>query len=191
MRDSSLKPPSSAGSTNSYTRPVGEFASWSNVSSVYVEDGASAFTDLDNPNVKITMVRLVKNTGGSPLPADFSSENKAGNEYLTASYESYTFGDETSLWGETWTPAIINNNSLFGVAVELFDDVIKYSTILYARGYNFNIPSYAKIEGIKTRIVANTTSTVGRIDFIEVEVFYSYIQTTGLQSVKGINFLIW
>lgn len=97
-------------------------------------------------NIKDKYVNIVK------ADASLGSENKAlGTTWpSTDTYSSY--GSNSDLWSETWTPANINDTD-FGVVVSAYDTLRTTAThYLKASNFGFSIPVGSTIIGIKVEI---------------------------------------
>lgn len=151
----------------------GPFYIWGTPTNILLDDGNyTQLSGLLTPGMfSDTVAKLIKANG------DYATENKAIYTPWPASWSEVIYGDETSLWGETWTPADINDPD-FGFGISCNDGNENTSNVLRASNFGFNIPLTATITGIKVGVdkynyvTTKPTNSIARIDFIRITVYY-------------------
>ena len=136
-------------------------------------------TDLDlsysssaHPRVQdVWRVVQLTTTGSSPVGDNLTDETVLDSG---VPYEKI-FGGESSLWGLSLSPSIINSSS-FGCAF-VFSNSEAWADWLAGNNYGFSIPENSIIQGVKAGItyyMANSrVATNIYIDTIGLEVFYT------------------
>jgi len=145
----------------------------------------------DAPLVKIQdkYVKIIKADGSLGT----TNKAKIGENWPTEdTYVSY--GGSDDLWGESWTPADINNVN-FGVVlaertIDTTDsDIYNSSYYLNATNFGFSIPGDSTIEGIIVEIEKKGTisDNVGTayVDHIRITVYYADTTPPTISSIES------
>lgn len=147
---------------------------WTNVSNILADEGSYATYQMagDVTWQYDNTAKLIKADG------TYATENKALAGAWASSWTVYDYGGDGSLWGETWTPADINDAD-FGFALSgcVFD--YGCSQTLKATNFGFNIPTTATITGIKVQVEkygygkVSPASCSGRLDYVKITIYYN------------------
>lgn len=158
--------------TTGYTNPgtvtqSGGTFSWSNLSNAAAADDAHTEVQHNGPSrVRDSLVRLRKNGATT-------GDNKAFYQWESGSSdETNTYGGASDLWGESWTPADINDAD-FGLAFSVTDDGDSQAE-LYVANFGFAIPTSATILGITVQIEGHNGTSAAHfgVDNIRINVAY-------------------
>lgn len=153
---------------------------WSNPSNAAASDNAYATVttgdiDFSYPTRRDARVRLVKADG------TVGSTDKALGTNLGSSDAVREYGDDDDLWGETLTPADINDADFGFVVAYYYENPNDAANTRYlkATGFSFAVPADATILGIKAKVEAKAVivATIGytltiSVDSMAIEVFY-------------------
>ncbi len=152
----------------------GSFA-WTNPNNIKIDDGTQAYT-LPTPPSTIfndSVVSIIKADGS------IGSTNYAKVPAWPSSWAVSIYGDSANKWGETWTPADINNSN-FGLALSVINSELSVSNTLKATNFGFSIPDTATIDGIIVYIENRNRTTTrapiasyAEVDVIHIEVYYT------------------
>ena len=162
------------------------WSTWINPSNAKVEDSSfasnSTLTFLGT-DIADASARIVKSDGA------YGTTNKSieGSWSVTNAYVSY--GGSADLWGETWTPADINNSN-FGFALNVAASGYKTSNYLLATNFGFAIPAGATINGILVEVKKYQSGGDAFVDHIRITVYYTETNAgtiTGVQSIQGVQ----
>ncbi|MCP6727614.1 MAG: hypothetical protein KJI69_06405 [Patescibacteria group bacterium] len=115
-------------------------------------------------NVKENSIKIVK--GGV-----ITGEDKSTGTSIPVTETTFSYGNSTDLWDETWVPSDINNVN-FGVVFSSIND-FGTSHYLKATNFGFSIPTEATIKGILVEIELIQISFKTNIDHIRITVHYS------------------
>jgi hypothetical protein len=154
---------------------------WSNPNNAMAADGLFATALIQNTIIDYgalyNFVRIVKSDG------TYGSQNKttfASFPSPTATYDSY--GSSGDLWGETWTPADINDTD-FGagfvasIAKNQNGSDTPETHYLKATNFGFAIPTGSTINGIKVETLRKSTypssNITANVDHISITVYYT------------------
>jgi hypothetical protein len=96
------------GNTFGFSVPTG-----STINGIVAEVSTKASHDVGYDYAIDISVHLVKSDG-----ATLSAEDKGNNAHISTTEAYITYGDSTSLWGETWSPEDINSNN-FGLGFQV------------------------------------------------------------------------
>lgn len=150
------------------------FYQWNTLDNIKADDGAfatGAYVGATTHSWRKIQLLIANATAGTD-----KGTPTTGVDYTTPD----TFGNASDLWGNTLTPAIVNSPD-FGVAVEVgrADTGASVSYIIYATGFNPNLPSSAVITGIEVLIdyggFAGGGGTTGmQIDYIAMRIHYTW-----------------
>jgi len=156
---------------------------WANPTNVLTSNNsyatfyASVVAAADNIECVDWEVKIVKSDDS------IGTTNKKETDVVWGTSDAYTvYGSSFDLWGETWTPADINNSN-FGIVIkarirEITDlDVYNTSDYLKATNFGFSISSDATITGIKIEIEKKVSTSLNEgiafIDHIRITVYYT------------------
>ena len=156
---------------------VGTLA-WSNPSYATSEDDVfSTVVTSYRDGVYDNAVRIVKSNG--TIGTTNLSEGTGWG------YGDKVYGSSSNLWGETWSPADINDSD-FGFAISVYDgytsDITEY---LKATNFSFSIPDGATIDGIEVKVVREEENngpigiSYAKVDSIQIKVYYTEPTNTG------------
>ena len=154
---------------------------WTNLSNILADDGTGA-----------TGAFLVSNHSWKTLKLIIGGTAAGTNLGTPTSAIPYTWpvtkGGSSNLWGNTLTPAIVNNYD-FGIEFEIgkASDGTSASYIIRATDFGFNIPTDATIDGVELLIDGNHYSGGGGttgidLDSLQLRVYYTWapkVRATG------------
>ena len=130
----------------------------------------------------------------SPVKAGviIESTNKAADEMI-GSLAFQNYGGTADLWGQTWTPAEINDKD-FGIAIAYGKNVsgvkTTQSTYLIVSGFGINLPDDAVINGIQARLyhladAAGGGAIQARLQYVQVQITYTWAPTVKANGKAG------
>lgn len=142
---------------------------WTNPSNITLNDGS--YATVGNASLSAVYdnrVSLVKSNG------TIGTVNKAYSTFWPTSDTVAVYGGPTDLWGESWSPADINDAD-FGAVLSVIagEDTSNY---LKGTNYGFSIPVTATIRGIELSINRKRTivgfGVTAYVDSFTISVFY-------------------
>lgn len=153
---------------------------WTSPGNITLDDSsyASISDSFGGASVVDNVVSLVKADGS------IGTTNKASAIVWDTTDTIATYGGQTDLWGETWSPADINNAN-FGAVLSAKVGSVVIGNYLKGSGFGFAIPVTATILGIQLQIgrkrVAGGFSTEADVNYFKITVYAS--DTTAGQNV--------
>lgn len=149
---------------------VGSLA-WTNPGNITADDSSYAVIDGNDfgETYSDTTVSIVRADGS------VGSTNKAQAGAWSGTETVVSYGGTTDLWGETWTPADINDSD-FGAVLSITRSFGDTSNYLRGSNFGFSIPSSATITGIQLdikRVGIGGISPEARVNYFKITVYYT------------------
>lgn len=144
--------------------------SWTNPGNITADDSsyATVADSFGGATVVDSVVSIVKADG------TIGTTNKASATAWDTTDTIATYGSSTDLWGETWSPANINDAD-FGAVLSATVGGAVTSNYLKGTNYGFAIPVTATIRGIELQIgrkkVAGGFSTTASVNYFKITVY--------------------
>jgi len=161
----------SAGTTANDTS-IGS-KNWANTDNAKTSDEVWSSWAAENSAVNVTdhSVKLIDSAG--TIGGDNKNNGKVIINGPDENDETKIYGSQSDLWGLTWKASDINDVDFGVVYAEKGSALI--SNYLKLTNFGFAIPTQATIVGIEVSVEGHTlpgTPTVGKVDHIEIRVYY-------------------